>query len=75
MTGNTREDYRGFIIHAHVHEIRNDFGWNSGFQLERNRGAGADAQVWHLPSTYDTSEDAIQAAILQGRKKVDDILQ
>jgi hypothetical protein len=68
-----REQYSSYVIEARSNELGEGLGWNSSFYLEKHADGAVTIQEWHLKATFNTEEDAVQAALQHARKKVDDI--
>lgn len=71
-----RVKYKNYVINARAILLRDALGWSAEFDLEKHRG---DDLVWTpfavVGKTYTSEQSAIVAAIMHGRKKIDDGFQ
>jgi hypothetical protein len=65
-----RRGYKGFVIEAHVHELK-DGGFSAEFFIEEHDSAGVNVTQFYVPNTFATKESAVEAAIQGGREKID----
>jgi hypothetical protein len=66
----SRCGYKGYIIEARSHELR-DGGFSVEFSIEERDGTGVTETQFYLPDAFPTQESAIEAGIQAGRQKVD----
>jgi hypothetical protein len=68
-----RHPYKGFIIKARPYQLRDIPRWTTDFNIEKHDGAGVTGTRFRFDKTrvFDTEEAAIEAAILDGRQKID----
>lgn len=65
-----RLGYKGYIIEARTHELR-DGGFSAEFSVEEHDAHGVTETQFYVPNTFATQESAIQAAIQAGEQKID----
>ena len=65
-----REGYKGYVIVARSHELKNG-EFSAELSVEEHEADGFMETEIHLPNTYQTSESAIEAAIQVGGQKID----
>jgi hypothetical protein len=65
-----RQGYKGFVIEAHAHELK-DGGFSAEFFIEEHDSAGVNVTQFYVPNTFATKECAVEAAIQGGRGKID----
>ena len=66
-----REGYKGYVIEARSHELR-EGGFSSEFSVEEHDASGVTETQFFLPGTFQTEESAINAAVQAGRVKIDE---
>jgi hypothetical protein len=66
----SRQGYKGYVIVARSHEIR-DGGFSAEFSVEEHEADGFMETEFFLPDTFATQESAIEAGIQAGRQKID----
>jgi hypothetical protein len=67
-----REKYKGLEIDARALPLRGDNGWLAQVNLIRHVGDSSTVTPFDIQATYDSEEAALEAAVLHGRKKIDD---
>jgi hypothetical protein len=65
-----REGYKGYVIVARSHELR-DGGFSAEFSIEEHDADGVLETEFYLPDTFPTQQSAIDAGIQAGRQKID----
>lgn len=67
-----REKYKRFVINTRALPLKNGLGWSTEFDLEEHSGGGVTSTPFAVRGTHKSEEWALDAAILHGRKKIDD---
>ncbi|HEX4165175.1 MAG TPA: hypothetical protein VGI45_30185 [Terracidiphilus sp.] len=70
-----RQSYKEFIIEAGTSELEHNFGWNSFFAIENNDIPNGRPKVNFLEVTFKCPEQAINAALVEARRRIDQQLQ
>lgn len=70
-----RRTFKEFIIEAGAGELGHNFGWNSFFTIETNDTATAKPEVTFLESNFECPEEAINAALAEARRRIDQHVQ
>jgi hypothetical protein len=66
----SREGYKGYVIVARSHELK-DGGFSAEFSVEEHDADGVMETEFYLPDTFPTRESAIEAGIQAGWQKID----
>jgi hypothetical protein len=66
----SRQGYKGFVIEAHAHELK-DGGFSAEFFIKEHDSVGVNVTHFYMPNTFATKECAVGAAIQGGRGKID----
>ncbi len=66
-----RHGYKGFVIEASPHELKDGSGWTTDFFIEEHDGSGVNVTQFVLTPKFGTQEEAISAAVDAARKKID----
>jgi len=66
----SRCGYKGYVIEARSHELR-DGGFSVEGSVEEHDPSGVTESQFHLPDIFPTQESAIDAAIQAGKQKID----
>jgi len=66
-----REGYKGYVIVARSHELR-DGGFSAEFSIEEHDADGVMETEFYLPGVFPTQDAAIEAAVRAGRQKIDE---
>ena len=70
--GTVRSGYKEFIIEAGSNEMAPNNRWQSFFTIERHGDSSSGKpELFFLEPTYKDPEEAINAALVQARKKID----
>jgi len=64
------EHYKGCILDARSHELRDGSGWNAEVYIAQPHGGSVLETQFVLQETFPTSDAAIDAALQVGRHKV-----
>jgi hypothetical protein len=67
-----REKYKGFIIEAKRSELQYDRGWSPLLIIEKHNKNGVSIREIFIKGIYESEEEAIESALLHGRKCIDD---
>lgn len=70
-----REKYKRFVINARAILLKDSLGWSAELDLEKHSGDNVTSAPFAVRGTYESEGSAIEAAILHGRKKIDDGFQ
>ena len=65
-----RKDYREFIIEAGTNEMAHN-RWQSFFTIEKHGDSGGKSELFFLEPTHKDPEEAINAALVQARRRID----
>jgi hypothetical protein len=74
-TRPARQSYKEFIIEAGTSELEHNLGWNSFFAVENNDVPNGRPKVHFLEVTFKCPEQAINAALVEARRRIDQQLQ
>ena len=67
-----RERYKGFVIGAGRSELQNDLGWSPLLSIEQHNKGGVTITEIMVKGIYETEDEAIESALVHGRKMIDD---
>jgi hypothetical protein len=67
-----RANHDGFVINARAIPLKDVLGWPAEFDLEKHSGDDVTSAPFAVRGTYESEDSAIEAAILHGRRKIDD---
>ena len=65
-----REGYKGYVIVARSHELR-EGGFSAELSVEEHEADGFMETEFYLPNTFPSQESALEAAIKEGRQRID----
>jgi hypothetical protein len=71
LVGTSRTDHREFIIEAGTNRISPENGWRSFFTIEKHGESRVKSELFFLATTFEDPEEAINAALVQARGKID----
>lgn len=66
-----REGYKGYVIVARSFKLQ-DGGFSAELSVEEHEADGFMETEFYLPDTFSTQESAIEAAIREGRQRIDE---
>jgi hypothetical protein len=69
-----REKHNGYVIIARGLLLKNG-KWSAQFDIEKHLGSGVISTPIDILGMYESEEAAIEAAILHGRKRINDGFQ
>lgn len=66
-----RHGYKGFVIEAAPHELKDGSGWTTDFFIEEHDGSGVNVTQFVLTPKFGTREEAILAAFNAGKARIE----
>ena len=66
-----RKDYKGYVIEAFPHELKDGSGYTTDFFIEDHDHAGVHVTQFVMKEVFKTEAEAITAAHKGGEQKID----
>jgi hypothetical protein len=66
------EHYKRHIIDPRAYELADGTGWSAQLAIYREHGSYGTDTMFYLQQTYGSREEALNAALAAGRRKVDE---
>jgi hypothetical protein len=66
-----RRGYKGFVIEAFPHELKDGSGFTTDFFIEDHDASGVNVTQFVLKNVFRTEDEAIIAAHEAGKQKID----